>query len=362
MTDTVPVFRPQLMAQPQRLLETLGSGWWGTGPRVTEFEAAFGEHVGASPVRCLMLNSCTAALHLAVRLFPGRRFLVPAMTFISTALAPLYEQRRIEFVDVREDDLCIDEADALHKVRGESDVVIAVHMGGHVARLKQLRRVCHVIEDCAHALGSYDEDGAHVGTASVGCFSFQATKGLTIGDGGMLVLTADEHRAKAEAEAWCGIESSTWRRSNNDYRWAYDIHGIGYKYRANDVSAALALDQWPGLPGAVAERCEIAASYRSAFGDLDWLILPEVRDGTKPNWQEYVVRTEYRDGLQEHLAKLGVATTVHYYPLNLYDWLHYQHLQTAEKMLYQILTIPCFAGMTEKERERVVDDVRSFRP
>lgn len=365
MTDDgmVPVFRPRLMGRLNHLHDTLESSWWGTGPKVAAFEAEFARFVGATAPRCLMLNSCTAALHLAMKMYPGRRrVLLPALTFISTGLAAYYERADIRFVEVG-DDLCMDEQDALRKLRGESDVVIAVHLGGHVAKLDCLRKYGHVIEDCAHALGSYDEMGAHVGTKGIGCFSFQATKGLPIGDGGMLVVDAAEQRARVAAWSWCGIGQSTWQRSSAQYRWAYAIEDAGYKYRANDVAAALALDQWSGLEEAIEERQQTAKAYTSALVGLDWLRLPEARVDTRPNWQEYAVRTRYRDALQEHLAERGVATTVHYYPINLYPWLAgRQQLPFTEKVWREILTIPCFAGMTEQERERVVDGVRSFRP
>lgn len=359
---TVPVFRPRLMAPPSQLLKTLQSSWWGTGPKVTAFEAAFAESIGATPARCVMLNSCTAALHLAAKLFPGQRVLMPALTFISTALAAEYESKDIIFVDIGED-LCMDESDALRKVKGEADIVIAVHLGGHVAPLARLRRYCHIIEDCAHALGSYDELGRHVGTEGIGCFSFQATKGLPIGDGGMLVLAEEAQRAQAEAWAWCGISQSTWERTVSQYRWAYRIDGIGYKYRANDILASLALDQWTGLEAALEERRAIAKRYTFALADLPWLQVPLPREDTRPNWQEYILRVPNRDGLTAHLAERGVAATVHYYPLHLYTWLAgRQSLPTTERIWREILTIPCFAGMTEEEEERVVEGVRSYRP
>jgi len=183
-------------------------------------------------------------------------------------------------------------------------------------------------------------------------------------------------RSRVEAWAWCGIGQSTWQRAEGEYRWAYQVEDVGYKYRANDVAAALALDQWSGLPDSIAERSEIAHEYGKAFRDLSWLRLPAGRQGTIPNWQEYVVRTEHRDALQQHLAERGIATTVHYYPLHLYECMDQlrQDLRNSgvdvsptplpftEMVWQQMLTIPCFAGMAAKEKERVVDGVRSFQP
>lgn len=369
--DTIPVFRPRMTGPPHNLLSALESGWWGTGPRVAAFEQEFARMLNVKRERCLMLNSCTAALHLAVKLYPdARQILVPALTFISTALAGVYENKRVRFVDVG-DDLCIDQDDALDKLKSDDDVVIAVHLGGHVAGLEKLRPHCRIVEDCAHALGSYEwrpvAEGAaasyHVGTDAVSCFSFQATKGLPIGDGGMLVLSHESQRSQAEAWAWCGIGQGTWQRQSDKYRWAYDVEDLGYKYRANDVSAALALDQWPGVGASLHERRRIAGVYTDELADLPWLELPRAREGTQPNWQEYTVRTDHRDALQQHLSDLGIATTVHYYPINLYPlWESGQELPFTEQVWKRILTIPCFAGLTGEELERVIDGVRSFSP
>lgn len=368
----IPVFKPALVAEPTQLLGTLRSSWWGTGPRVEEFEAEFARYVGVNPACCLMVNSCTAALHLALLLWPDcKRVLVPGLTFISSALPAVWGSKELVFVEVGED-LCIDQDDVLAKVQ-EGDVIMAVHMGGQVADLSRLRGH-RIIEDCAHALGSFD-GGHHVGTFAPGCFSFQSTKVLPIGDGGMITLGLKFDRGRAEALAWCGINQSTWERTNvEEYQWEYSVEVPGYKYRANDVMAALALDQWSGLGSVLEKKQTIARLYATELMGLDWLTLPTAREGTSPNWQEYIVQTSalFRDELAQHLKQLGIATTVHYYPIHLYKpfmavetgdvWQSRTPLPRTEQLWREILTIPAFASMTEEEIEQVIHGIRSFRP
>ena len=369
---TIPVFRPSLLRPSGHpiLDETLSSGWWGTGARVEEFEALFASYLGVEAERCLMLNSCTSALHLAAKMFPdARRFLMPSLTFISTALGPRYEDKVVEFVEVG-DDLCIDQSDALNRLGSANDVVVAVHLGGHAADLSHLRAAgVRIIEDCAHALGTFDR-GVHVGSQDVGCFSFQATKPLPIGDGGMLVMKNLSQRPPMAALSWCGIEQTTWDRAAGTYSWEYKVNTVGYKNRCNDVMAAFALDQWQGFPHSTSRRVEIAECYLDRFSDLDWLQLPEVRVNTVPNWQEFMVRTPDRDKLAKHLSDLGISTTVHYAPVHLYRPFWHaddglvvsQSLPKTEALAKEILTVPCFAGMTNEEQERVIDGVCSYRP
>jgi len=364
----IPVFRPHLAGATAKLGETLASSWWGTGPRTEEFEAEFARYVGVNPTRCLMVNSCTAALPVALLLWPDcKRVLVPGLTFISSALPAIWAGKELVFVDVGED-LCIDQDDVLNKVQPD-DVIMAVHMGGQVADLSRLQGQ-HIIEDCAHALGSID-GGDHVGTFAPGCFSFQSTKILPIGDGGMITLGYESDRKQAEALTWCGIGQNTWARTKDEeYKWAYSVEEPGYKYRANDVMAALALDQWEGLGGVLLNKQAIAKLYADELRDLDWLTLPTAREGTSPNWQEYIVRTKFRDELAQHLAQRGVATTVHYYPIHLYKpfretgdvWAAGATLPHTERLWQTILTIPAFAAMTDDELEQVIDGIRSFTP
>ncbi len=184
------------------------------------------------------------------------------------------------------------------------------------------------------------------------------------------MLGSEEQRRKALAWSWCGIEKSTWDRSSEGYAWQYNVKEIGYKYRANDLTAALALDQWLNVERERLRKSFIVQQYNDALAGLSWLQLPKERAGTFSSWQEYIVRTKARDRLHDHLAELGVSTTVHYYPLNNYLPFHWiedgivvkQELPITEKLWKQILTIPCYPSLSQEERERIIDGIRSFKP
>lgn len=368
----IPVFKPGLFGDFATLKNVLYGSWWGTGPMVSQFEEEFAEYIGVKAEQCIMLNSCTSALHLAMLLYPrAKRVILPALTFISTGLAPLYAGKEVVFAEV-DDDLCIDQSDALRKIESEDDVIVAVHMGGHPAKLTHFKNY-NVVEDCAHSLGSFDQD-RHTGTQGVGCFSFQSTKILPIGDGGMLVLPENRivNRKEILAQSWCGIESTTWERTEDEeYKWYYKVTGMGYKYRANDLMAALAIDQWSHLDEVLLNKANIAKHYQEGLEDLDWLRLPKARKGTAPNWQEYIVRTKFRDQLHNHLKELGIGTTVHYYPIHTYKpfriaeeegFFVSQSLPRTDELFKEILTIPSYAGMNTREQAMVIDGIRSFKP
>jgi perosamine synthetase len=166
--------------------------WLGLGPAVGEFEQAWNAYIGTAS--SIGVNSGTAALHLALTAFhfrPGAKVLVPAMTFVSTALAVLYNRLIPVFVDIDPETLGIDLEDLDRKATTDCVAVIPVHMGGHPVPMEKLLEIAGsrhlvVIEDCAHcAGGAYG--GRKLGTwGDIGCFSFEDKKGMTTGDGGMI--------------------------------------------------------------------------------------------------------------------------------------------------------------------------------
>src|SRR5690606_11719888 len=174
----------------EAVAEVLRSGWIGLGPRTSEFEKQFAEYVGAQ--WCVGLNSCTAALDLAVRLLRinhGDEVIVPTMTFVSTAHAVAYNLATPIFADVEERTLGIDLEDVARKITPRTRAIIPVHYGGRPVDMDGLREIAGgipIIEDAAHAAGSVYK-GKRCGSLSeLACFSFHAVKNLAMGDGGAL--------------------------------------------------------------------------------------------------------------------------------------------------------------------------------
>ncbi len=158
MTKQVRLFKPSVGEDElQAIRGVFDRAWLGLGPLVGEFETAWSSYLGARD--SVGVNSGTAALHLALTAFAfpaGSKVLVPAITFVSTALAVLYNRLQPVFVDVDPETLGIDLIDLEHKTTADCVAVIAVHMGGHPVPMSRLldiarRRRLVVIEDCATA-------------------------------------------------------------------------------------------------------------------------------------------------------------------------------------------------------------------
>jgi perosamine synthetase len=368
----IPVFRPFCGEEEvEAVAAVLRSGWWGQGPKTTEFEQRFAEFVDA-PL-AISLNSATAALHLslAVAGVEGSEVITTPLTFVSTNHAILYNHATPVFADIKPDTLNIDPDDIERKITPNTRAIMVVDYGGHPADLDRILAIAEahnlvVIEDAAHAAGSAYK-GRRVGSiAPMTCFSFHPVKNLATGDGGMITLADEEWAARLKQLRWVGINKDTWVRSEgkaaSQYSWQYDVAELGFKYHTNDIMSAIALVQLERLPQTNARRREIAARYDAGLADLDWLQLPVRYDHVESAQHNYVVRLDNRDGLADWLRDRQIATGMHYIPNHLYDM--YQpyatELPVTEREWERLLTLPLFPALTDEEVDYIIDAIRAY--
>jgi perosamine synthetase len=383
----IPVFRPGFgKAELDAMAEVFASGWLGPGPRTAALEEAFAEYVGAP--YAVSVTSCTAALHLTCRalgLGPGDEVLTPSLTFASSAHAALYCGADVVFVDVDPVNCNLDPDDLGRKISPRSKAVIVVHYGGHPAEMDRIWEIAEahglkVIEDAAHACGGRYRGNpiGGLGLTAATCFSFNALKNLSTGDGGMITTSSSALADKARQLRWLGIEKNTFERTpawgsmedpgakeTASYQWFYEIQDLGYKYAMNDVVAALGLVQLRTLDSRQQLRRTRAAAYSEALSQLEWLALPQEQEYATSAWHLYPVRTSFRDSLKEHLRNRGIATSVHYYPLHLqpfYRRLYNCSLRVTELLGKSLLTIPFHPNLTPREVDRVLESIREFQP
>lgn len=373
MSDLIPVFRPSFGDEEiDALREPFRTGWIGLGPRTREFEERFAERIGANGA--VAVNSCTAALHLAMILAGVQHgeVITTPMTFVSTNHAILYAGATPVFVDILPSSLNIDHRLIEQAITTRTRAIVIVHYGGQPCEIDSVLRIADehgiaVIEDCAHALGSY-YGGRHVGTfGEYGCFSFHAVKNLATGDGGMIVFKDEKADERLRRLAWLGISRGTWDRSaRGPYSWEYDVEELGFKYHMNDIAAALGLVQLGKLEWANGRRRAIALQYIEELRDLEWLELPVEADGTTRSWHNFVIKTSRaadRDKLIEFLRDRGVSTGVHYIPNHLYPI--YQPfvrggLPIAEEVWRRLVSLPIYPDLDESGINRVIAAVKDF--
>jgi dTDP-4-amino-4,6-dideoxygalactose transaminase len=342
-TEFLPFALPDIDGDElEQVKQVLQSGWLTTGAKTVEFEKAFASYLGAK--HAIALNSCTAAMHLAleaVKLQPGDFVLTSPYTFAATAEVIRYFNAVPVFVDVERDTLNIDpekltetiqdlqqaiggstpRTSAVKRALAQSDpdtlrsavvrAVMPVHIAGHPCQVDRIYEIAAqydmaIIEDAAHSLPARYKGhliGAPVNDkfsskipankkppSFITCFSFYATKTLTTGEGGMLVTEDDDLAERCRIMSLHGISKDAWKRYTSEGSWYYEIIAPGFKYNMTDVASALGVAQFRKLERMMKRRKDIAQKYNEAFSSLAEFEIPTVRKDVDHSWHLYMLR------------------------------------------------------------------------
>ncbi|MBX3441594.1 MAG: DegT/DnrJ/EryC1/StrS family aminotransferase [Planctomyces sp.] len=375
----IPFFRPTIGEEEiQSVVETLRSGWLTTGPKVRKLEQQFAEYVGAE--FAIAVNSCTAALHLALEAIgvgPGDEVLVPTLTFASTGETVMHLGATPVLVDCCADTLCIDSDQIESRITERTRAILPVHYAGHPCDMDQIqeiarRRGLHVIEDAAHAIPA-EYDGRRVGAISeLTCFSFYANKTITTGEGGMVTTNDRQLADRVRLMSMHGISKDAWKRFSAEGSWYYEILAPGYKYNLTDLAAAIGLHQLEKSGQFHQRRAEIARAYDAAFADLPELKLPTTRPEVGHAWHLYVIQVDVdrltlnRNEFIQAINAAGVGTSVHYLPLHMHplyrERLGYapEQLPVAQSVFDRIISLPIYPTMTAEEIDYVAATIRQI--
>jgi perosamine synthetase len=367
----IPVFKPSMGDDEIKAVEqVLRSGWIGLGPKTKEFEEKFAHYVGAD--YAIGVNSCTAALHLALKVMnvEGGEVITTPMSFISTNHAVLYNNATPIFADIEEETLNIRVDEIKKLITKKTKAILVVHYGGHPCDMDPILEIARgkglkVIEDAAHACGA-SYKGRKIGEiGDATCFSFHAVKNLATGDGGMVTVRDRAIAERLRKLRWLDISRGTWDRSNGKaYKWEYDVSEIGYKYHTNDILAAIGLVQLAKLDRTNARRREIVTKYNEAFNDLPWMKPLVEKNYARSANHNYVIRlmNGRRDDLIGYLGDNGISAGVHYIPNHMYQIYrrYYRKLPVAETVWMTLVTLPLFPDLSDAQVDHVINTVRVF--
>jgi dTDP-4-amino-4,6-dideoxygalactose transaminase len=338
----------------------IDSGRFILGETVADFERAAAEYFGTR--FAIGVGSGLDALKLslmAIGVGPGDEVILPANTFIATALAVSSIGARPVLVDCDGDTLTIDVSRIPGAITRHTRAIIPVHLYGQAAPMDAVQRVAsqhglQVIEDAAQAHGARAAGRRCGSIGDAGCFSFYPSKNLgALGDGG-LVVTADE-----------GIDERVRALRHYGQRTAGEHELRGGNSRLDAIQAAVLgvklrhLERWNG------ERVKHAARYRERLAGAPVTIPGGVPDSTHV-YHLFVVRSADRDRLRAHLAALGVQTGVHYArPVHLtgaYRDLGYGvgAFPQAERAAREVLSLPMYPELIDRQIDRVVDGITRF--
>jgi len=394
----VPFFRPSIGEEEiEEVVGCLRSGWLTTGCRTQQFEDDFAVAVGAK--HALAVNSCTAALHLAVEalgLRAGQAVLVPTMTFAATAEVVRYQGAVPLLVDCDPSTLNMDLQDAEQKIAdlkaGHTPLdpglnvagVMPVHVGGLMLDMDAVkafaaRHGLWVVEDAAHALPAAFRHGpgkpwrrCGENTAAVTCFSFYANKTITTGEGGMAVTDDPSLQSRMKQMSLHGLSHDAWKRYAGTGSWDYRIVAPGYKYNLTDIASALGIHQLRKAERLRRERESLARGYRESLAALEQVELPPEPNDRLHAWHLFPLRlrldrlTIDRNAFIDRLRAGAIGCSVHWRPLHLhpyyqetFDWKP-EHLPVASAAWQRVVSLPLFPGMSAEEQQAVVAAVKDI--
>lgn len=358
------------------------------GPKLSAFETALRSKLGAD--HALVCNSGTAALHLvylALGLSPDAGLVTTPLTFLATANAARMCNAPVIFADVdpvtgliTPDTL---EA-ALKNAKSEVKVATIVHLGGRCADLPALAKVAskygiHLVEDACHAIGAeYSEnDTLHpIGKcehSTAATFSFHPVKHITMGEGGAIMTNDSGLAEKIRLLRSHGVtrDQQEWTSPPEENApWYYEMHNLGWNYRADEISCSLGLSQLARLDEGIARRRDLLKVYEKELSGIDGLSLPEEPLVSSAHaWHLYALSIDFgkfgktRGQVMSELAKHGIGTQVHYIPIT--DQPYYQtELNTktpegAEYYYQRSLSIPLYPELTLKDATFISKTIKS---
>jgi dTDP-4-amino-4,6-dideoxygalactose transaminase len=379
----IHLFRPAYRVEETlaEIRECLEKGWTGLGYKTGEFEEAWKAYTRLPHAH--FVNSATAGLHLAVKLFKedggwqeGDEVITTPLTFVSTNHVILYERLQPVFADVDEH-LCLDPASVAARITPRTRAVCFVGVGGSIGRYREVLEICRargliLILDAAHMAGTWitrEHGHEHLGSdhagsdhhaghdADAAVFSFHAVKNLPMADGGAVCFAREDLDREVRTWSWLGIDRDTYTRTlgAGPYRWHYNVEHVGFKYHGNSMMAALGLVGLKYLEEDNQQRRQLAAWYDEALaGDKRIGLIPQPA-GFRSSRHLYQVIVENRDEVMVGMNQRGVFPGVHYTDNTVYPMYRKQEgrCPRARWASDRIISLPMHLGLSRADVERV---------
>lgn len=371
----IPFFKPAIDEDDiAAVADTLRSGWLTSGPNVKALEEELAAYTGARYVNAV--NSCTAAMHLALAAWdigPGDEVITTPLTFSATATVIVHTGATPVLADIREGDGNIDPAEVARRITPNTKAIIPVHYAGEPCAMDPLLDLAKqhdlkVLEDAAHAAGSFYHGKPIGSVGDATAFSFYATKSLTTGEGGALATDDLELSDRVRLLTLHGMTKDGYDRYAGGGHW-YDIVEFGFKDNLTDMAASLGRSQLRKHERLVEARTRAAQRYIANLSDQEHLQLPGFDEANRHAWHLFVVRVRDsapvdRDEVIRRLSAEEIQTSVHFIPLHYHTAYrrlgYWQHgdFPVAEKFYSGAISLPLYPDITDAEVDRVCEVLR----
>lgn len=353
----------------------LESGYIAQGPQVDQFEKELGAWLELYNPHIVTLNSCTSAIELALHLIKTEYNLPDGTEVLSTPVtcfasnAPIIHNRMdIKWYDIDPKTLNADFDDIASKLTSNTRILMVVHFGGRpvdydgIDAIKQLykskfKQELYIVEDCAHAFGSKwnDDYVGCVDDSHFSCFSFQAIKSLTTGDGGMLITPGNFCR-KARLLRWFGLD----RDNKVDFRHCQDIQECGFKLHMNDIAAAIGRGNLPHILNNLCYQQSLAWNYDANLKN-NKVYVNKDNKSRYSNWL-YTILVDDKDEFIHYMERNDIASNpVHSRNDEFSVFRAYKiDLPNVDATEHRRVAIPCGWWVSIDEQKHIVETINRY--
>jgi len=366
--DQIQLMKPYFDSDELKEVENvLNSGWVSKGPKVEEFEKLVANYIGCK--YSIAVTNCTAALHLSLLslgIGAGDEVIVADYTFPATGHSVLYCGATPVFADIDQKTYNIDTEciDAL--ITDKTKAIIPVHTFGQPADMDEISEIAQenklfVIEDAACALGATYK-GKFAGIiGDIGCFSFHARKGITTGEGGMVVTNDEKLATKIRQFSTFGMVSAYERENMNEIS-IQKFENLGYNYKMSDITAAIGVAQMKKLDAIIKEKNLLAKYYNKRLENINGIDAPYVNVDATHVYQSYIaiVSKEYnRNKLINLLLENGIQTQIGTYASHIQP-VYKSSLDCPNSLnIYkQAIALPMYYGLKKEQIDYICDQLK----
>lgn len=351
----------------EQISESINNQWMGMGPKVKEFESKMSDRL--APNHFLLVDSGSNALYMALVLLDlpkGSEVIVPTFTWVSCAQAVLLAGCKPVFCDVDYETQNMTAKTVGEKITDKTSAIMVVHYGGLSVQMDEIEAFgLPIVEDTAHAVDSTYK-GKRCGTlGTVSCFSFDAVKNLSMGEGGGVSVADDKMFERAGVLRYCGIGKSGFEASTHGKNrwWEYNIVEPFIKMNPSDIAAGIGLAQLAKIDKLQEVRKGIWDHYQEEFKGVEWIHCPAeaLRDDKHSYFTYFICVEKDRDKLARYLFNKGIYTTLRYHPLHMNPLYESNDvLPNAERLNENGLNIPLHPSLSENDVEYIIETIKNY--
>ena len=370
-----PAYEPWISDEDKKIVKkTLTQSMLTLGPQLEKFENDFCKYSKAK--YAVAVSNCTAALHLSLMALGIKKddeVIIPDLTFVADANAILACNAKPVIVDINKENFFLSISNIKKNITKKTKAIIPVHIYGQVCNIEEILDVAKdnnlkVIEDCAHAVGTFHKS-KHVGTlGNTGCFSFYPTKNITTAEGGMVITNSEKIAEKVRQLRNHGMTKSLKSRYSSEYPWIFDIKQPGYNYRLDEIRAALGITQLKRIKKINELRKKASSYYNKNLQNIPGIILPDMVNDKTHSYHLYTIRVTKpyklsRNQLFKKLKDGGIRTTVYWMPIHKYTayrkFVKTSNTLNTTKIYDEILALPLFPNISKKHQDAVIKVIKS---